>query len=89
MGYSCGVYGCSNEYFTAIIVNTEERDPMSGVPFKGLYGAEYRIAEVLKAKGYEQYYTASGDFGRMSAREVSSRFWNETEAIEYINKNIK
>ena len=49
-GYSSGVYGCSGEYFTTIVINGDKTDFFH---HKGLYGSEERVNQALKDKGYE------------------------------------
>ena len=81
VGYTAGTYGCSNEFFTTIIV---DENGMSSVSFKGMYGVEDRVAAALKEKGYDHKWTPS-DFGRMNTREVNKNlFLYENQAIEKI-----
>lgn len=65
-GYTAGVYGCSGEYFTLIMVNNKNT---TSVKFNGLYGAEQRVAEYLKSKGYKEFFT-SGEYGQLKARDI-------------------
>lgn len=65
-GYTAGVYGCSNEYFTLIMINGKNT---TSIKFHGLYGAEQRVAEFLKNKGYKDFYT-NAEYGQLKAREV-------------------
>lgn len=76
VGYTKGIYGCSNEFFTCVYVND---DGINSFSFKGLYGAEQRVARILTNKGYEEKYTSS-DFGKMTAKEVAPIFKNEGDA---------
>ena len=83
VGYTAGVYGCSNEFFTTIIV--DERG-ITSFSFKGMYGPEDRVAMALKAKGYDHKYTPS-DFGQMKAREVNKNLFKyENQVLEEIAK---
>lgn len=82
VGYTAGIYGCSNEYFNCIYTDNEG---MHSIPFYGMYGAEQRLERVLNDKGYEYQYIHT-DFGKMKSREVWKGFVSETEAIETVNK---
>ena len=84
VGYTAGIYGCSNEFFTTIYVDDQGLHFFS---FKGMYGPEERISRALKAKGYEEKWVAS-DFGKMKTREVSPIFMYKSKALELLN-NIK
>jgi hypothetical protein len=65
-GYTAGVYGCSGEYFTTILIN---KAATTAVKWNGMYGAEYRIAEYLKSKGYAEVY-ASAEYGQLKQRDI-------------------
>lgn len=83
VGYSAGVYGCSNEYFTTIIIDGEK---VFSVSHCGLYGSDERINAVLKEAGYESFYVPS-DFGKIPSRGVWKGFKSEYEAayeVRYI-----
>jgi len=53
VGYSCGIYGCTNEFFNCIYINGDE---MNSFGFKGLYGVENEVERMLKEKGFEFTY---------------------------------
>ena len=82
VGYSRGIYGCSAEYFTTIIINGET---MTSVSHYGMYGSEERINRTLKDMGYTEKYTPS-DFGLIPSRKAWKGFLSETEAIAEIKK---
>lgn len=88
VGYSTGVYGCSSEYFTTIIVRGTK---MFGVHHSGMYGSDDRVNAVLKDAGYKETYTPSY-FGKMTRADYGKAFLSEYGAIEevqYIIKNGK
>jgi len=82
VGYTTGVYGCSNEYFTTIILNGDEEQAIS---HHGMYGSEDRINGALKAKGYKEFYITSY-FGKMTKKDVCKWVVSETEALEKIKE---
>jgi hypothetical protein len=84
IGYSVGVYGCSNEYFNCIYTTKEG---LKSFCFKGLYGAEDRIEEAIKNKGYKFNYI-SNQFGLIKGEAKNwVGFKYENEAIDII-KNL-
>ncbi len=94
VGYSSGVYGCSNEYFTCIYSSTpRQRKLYNGglhsFSFKGLYGVESRIEEAMKEKVFTFSYTPS-QYGKITGQD---KYWigfkGETEAIKYIKGGFK
>ncbi len=85
VGYTAGIYGCSGEYFHCLIDN--EKD-VTSLFFQGMYGAEERIREELKAKGYEYIYSQSV-LGQLKRNDIpKNRFLSEYQAIENIKNNI-
>ena len=58
--------GCTNEYFTLIMVNN---DKQTSVKFHGMYGAEERVKHYLTERGYKYFYT-NGEYGRLNSREI-------------------
>jgi hypothetical protein len=83
VGYSTGIYGCSGEYFFAIIIKD---DKMECIKFSGMYGADERIERELKDKGYKLNYISS-DFGKMTRNDYK-RFINEYQALELIKTDF-
>lgn len=65
-GYTAGQLGCTGEYFTLIMINNGKT---SSIRYNGMYGAESRVAEYLRNKGYKEFYT-SGEYGRLNSREI-------------------
>lgn len=84
VGYSSGSYGCSGEYFITIVLNGSKHDSFK---FNGLYGAEERIATVLKEKGYQEFYTPS-QYGQLKGEDRKFSM-SEYTAIEYIKNEMK
>jgi len=84
VGYSHGYYGCSGEYFIAIIINGSKNE---SIRFNGLYGAEERVAGSLKKKGYREFYTPS-QYGQLKGEERKYSM-GEHSAIEYIKNKLK
>ena len=85
IGYSVGIYGCSNEYFTTIAINGKKTNSFS---FYGMYGAEERINRAMEAKGYKGFYTQS-HYGKMVRKDSIGIKQSEYMAINYINRNFK
>lgn len=78
VGYTRGIYGCSGEYFNCI-VNMDK-----GFFFSGMYGAEQRIAQALKDKGYKEIYNQS-IFGRLVRDDIpKNAFLSEYSAIDEV-----
>lgn len=94
VGYSVGVYGCSNEFFTCIYTSTPREKKiynvsgLSSFSFKGMYGVEERIKEVMKEKGFKESYCPS-NFGQLKGED---KYWigfkSENQAIEYIKRGF-
>lgn len=82
-GYSAGVYGCSAEYFTCVIVNSKG---ISGFRFYGMYGAEERVSRALVDKGYEPRYVGS-EYGKVLYREGTKYSKTEKQALEEVKNN--
>lgn len=83
VGYTSGIYGCSGEYFTTIVITN---DDVRVFNYYGMYGAEERVNRLLKDAGYDYFHTPS-DFGKMTMKDVRSRgkFWqSEYAAIETV-----
>ena len=86
IGYTAGIYGCSNEYFTTIMSNGKKHDTFT---FYGMYGAEERISRAMQDKGYTEYYTPSV-YGRLVRNDIPQKMvMSEYSAIEHINNNFK
>lgn len=84
-GYSAGVHGCSNEFFTLIYTS---ENGLKSIHFKGMYGVEERIRKEIEAKGYEFNYTG-GYYGQLKGDERTWKYWlYENQAIEEIEKNL-
>lgn len=78
VGYSAGVYGCSAEYFTTIIIDGEKT---SSISHYGMYGSEERVNHVLDEAGFTSFYTPS-DFGKIPSRGTWKGFKSEYQAVE-------
>ena len=86
--YSAGIYGNTWEYFTCIY--TEEYNwqlVMNRFSFVWTYWPEERIREAMTKKGFIYYYTW-GNYGRINKKDVYKNTLNESEAIQFIDKNI-
>lgn len=84
VGYTCGIYGCSNEFFNTIYV---EGETIHSVQYYGMYGAEERINATLKEKGFTQFYVPS-DFGKMTRKDAKG-FVSEAQAIKQIETALE
>ena len=86
-GYSAGVYGCSNEYFTVIVIKgrKEEGIKTSSYHIKGLYGEEDRIKELLEKEGFTFFYS-NGVYGRVPSREYPASYFS---TLEEVVENVK
>jgi hypothetical protein len=85
IGYTAGIYGCSNEYFTLIISN---KWGMRYLTFYGMYGAEERVSRVIEEYGYKKHYTNS-IYGRMTRKDIPSKcVESEYTAIDTIKSFI-
>ena len=83
IGYTVGIYGCSNEYFKAIVIGKEIKSFL----FSGMYGAENTIAKVLRNKGYEEIYTPS-IFGKMTRKDIPNNMVvSEDDAVKFVIKS--
>jgi hypothetical protein len=83
VGYTAGIYGCSGEYFTTIVINN---DSVRVFNHYGMYGSDKRVNRLLKDAGYIEFYTPT-DFGKMTQKDVRARgkFWkDEYSTIETI-----
>jgi len=81
VGYTAGIYGCSNEYFTTIITNGKD---IHSISHYGLYGSDDRINSYLKDKGYTEKYVPS-NYGQLRRKDINKNLQkDEYEAIEYI-----
>lgn len=80
VGYSSGIYGCSAEYFTTIVI---DGDKHSTFCFYGMYGAEERIAGALKNLGYTEFYTPSV-YGKVTKKDVWKGCHSEYTTLEDI-----
>ena len=81
-GYSLGVYGCSGEYFIAILINGEN---VISFVFHGMYGTETRIMHHIESFGY-QWRNVRCDWGKLTRSDVSCFNLSEYQAIDYITK---
>lgn len=84
VGYTAGIYGCSNEYFNAIYVSNKG---LQHVAFKGMYGAEERVQRAFEAKGFDVSWIPT-DYGKMTTRGsgkvMDGMFKSEKQAIEHV-----
>lgn len=85
VGYSAGIYGCTNEYFTTTIVTPTG---LQSLQFKGLFGTESRIEAIFKNAGYETHYTNSS-YGKVTQKRMGNLFLEEEEAVEQAKKIVE
>ena len=86
VGYTAGIYGCTNEYFTTIMSNGKKHDTFT---FYGNYGAEERISRAMQDKGFAEYYTPS-IYGQLHRNDIPQKMvMSEYSAIEHIKNNFK
>jgi len=79
IGYTAGIYGCSGEYFTCITVNGKGTNSFI---FEGLYGAESRVAEILKERGYTEKWVNSL-YGKLTRKDIPKKaVISEYEAVD-------
>ena len=82
-GYSSGVYGRSDEYFTWIVIRGNN---IGTFRTKGLYGTGYQYAEAdLKAMGFECFPT-SAIYGKVVRSDYKGFRWDNEEDITYFAK---
>jgi hypothetical protein len=86
IGYTAGIYGCSNEYFT--LIYTDKKDGFKSVSFYGMYGAEERVSATLKEKGYTQHYTQSF-FGKMKRNDITKNCISEHDLLKFTINLLK
>lgn len=81
VGYTAGVYGCSNEYFHLIAFDGER---VHNYTLAGMYGAEDRVAQALKDKGYTELYTNSV-WGKLTRNDIPKKLvQSEYDLLETI-----
>ena len=79
-GYTAGQAGCTGEYYTTTLINSH--GVTTSLKWHGMFGADYRVAEYLKNKGYKEIYT-SAEYGKITARDVHKRTnYSEHDMIE-------
>jgi hypothetical protein len=83
-GYSAGMYGCSNEYFTLIAI---DEDRFFSVAYKGMYGAENRVESPLRENGFKPYW-AGANWGKLPAKD-GRLAKSETEALRLVNEFVE
>lgn len=73
IGYTAGIYGCSGEYFSLVITDTDKKDKrVTQYIFSGMYGAEGRIAGILKQAGYDDKYIHS-IYGKLTRKDIPQK----------------
>ena len=83
IGYTAGVYGCTNEYFTLIAIDGDNYDSRT---FYGMYGAEHRVKDALTEQGYKPIYVNS-IYGRMTRNDIPKKaVFSEYTLIDAIKK---
>lgn len=90
-GYTAGVYGCTGEYFTTTLIDTDKDGKLytNILHFEGMYGVEQRINNLLEEKGYK-YIHSNCSYGKLTRKDIPKNWYkSEYEAIEYIKTNIQ
>lgn len=82
VGYSAGVYGCSNEYFVMVATIKGE---LRYLPFKGMYGVEERVARIMTENGYTKVFLGSTPGGQLKGNGKLG-YANEDAAIREIKE---
>jgi hypothetical protein len=73
IGYTAGIYGCSNEYFSLVITDDTDKDNwIQQYIFSGMYGPEDRIAGIMKEAGYTHKYIHS-IYGKLIRKDIPSK----------------
>lgn len=86
IGYTAGVYGCTGEYFTTLVIDGNKHYSFT---FEGMYGAEERISRTLKELGFDEFYTTS-IYGRLTRKDIPKKcVFSEYTAIEHIKNGFK
>jgi hypothetical protein len=89
-GYTAGIYGCSGEYFTTTIIDTDKEGKLFTdiIHHEGMYGSEQRINSLLEEKGYKYIHT-SCSYGKLTRKDIPSKWYmSEYTAIDYIKTKI-
>ena len=84
IGYSSGVYGCSNEFFVCTYSTPTK---FGSFHFNGMYGTEERISRTLTDKGFKAYYTPSR-FGKLTGEDKRhAERWglSEEQAVKFVD----
>lgn len=85
IGYTAGIYGCSGEYFTTVIINGKKNTSISHY---GMYGSEERVNDALKFKGYKEFYTPS-NYGQLKGKDINKNLYlSEQLAISIIKTEL-
>lgn len=87
IGYTAGIYGCTNEYFKVIAITGEKTDSFI---LYGMYGAEDRLMRYFTEAGYNREHTPSvyGQLKRNDLKYYKHHTKSETEAIEEAKRII-
>ena len=85
IGYTAGIYGCSNEYFTTIVIDGKNTKTFS---FYGMYGTEERVAKAMREAGYTEFYTPSF-YGKMTRKDITKYIESEQNIVNFINSGFK
>lgn len=80
VGYTAGVYGNSGEYYNVFMIRGNKYRYLN---FSGQYGADDRIKEALRKRGFKELYNG-GDYGRLNYRDAQKTFMSEYKIRDYI-----
>ena len=88
IGYSSGVYGCSNEFFVCVYSTPSK---FGLFHFSGMYGAEERVSRTLMDMGFKAYYTPNC-FGKLIGEDKRhAERWglSEAQVIDFVKGGFK
>lgn len=87
VGYSAGIVGCTNEFFTLVYI--DKLGELRSKHFKGMYGEEHRVGDILKGAGYNDVYIG-GTYGQLKGEMRSWRGWKYgNEVIKELEEEFK
>jgi hypothetical protein len=86
-GYTSGVYGRTGEYFNLMIVKTSPELDFNTYKFHGLYGAENRVEQVLKDKGYQKI-PSDANYGKLKRLDITKDTMSESTVINQLNQDL-
>jgi hypothetical protein len=77
IGYTAGIYGCSDEYFSCFYTKKGE---IKSFIFSGMYGVEDRVSHAMQAKGYKVTYCVQM-YGKLTRSDIIKKQVNAEYSI--------